>query len=111
MFWCVPCVWVHLGPFRCFMILGSKQAELLQLMQKFVPQNRVRIFATNPPDPHHLTLNSCFGVFCSVWVDLGSFRYCTKLGAKWAELVQLMQNFVPPSRFRISRNEHTQSTP
>ena len=104
-------VLVHLGPFRYFMILGSKQAELLQLMQKFVPQNRVRIFATNPPDPHHLTLNSRFGVFRSFWVDLGLFRYYTKLSAKWAELAQLMQKFVPRSRFRISRNERTRSTP
>jgi len=29
---------------------------------------------------------------------LGSFRYYTKLGAKWAELVQLMQKFMPRSR-------------
>ena len=54
---------VHLGPFRYFMILGSKQDELLQLMQKFVPQSPFRSFASNPPDPLHLALNSCFGAF------------------------------------------------
>ena len=74
-------------------------------------KSRYIFFATNPPDPQHLTINSCFGAFRSVWVDLVSFRNCTKLGAKWAELGQLMQKFVPPSRFRISRNEHTRSTP
>jgi len=28
-------------------------------------------------------------------VHLAMFRYYTKLGAKWVELVQLMQKFVP----------------
>jgi len=50
------------------------------------------LFATNALDPHHWTLNSCFVAFRKVWVHLGPFRYCTKLGAKWAVLVQLMQN-------------------
>ena len=35
-----------------------------------------------------------FFAFRKVWVHLGSFRYCTKLRAKWAELVQLMQKFM-----------------
>ena len=39
-----------------------------------------------------------FFAFRKVWVHLGSFRYCTKFGAKWAELVQLMQKFMPQSR-------------
>ena len=103
-------VWVHLGPFRCFTILGSNHAELLQLVQKFKPQSCVRIFATNPPYPRHLVLNSCFGAFHSVLVHLGLFRYCMKLGAKWAELVQLMQKFVPRSRVVFFHNKRTQST-
>jgi len=37
-------VWVHLGLFRYFMILGSKQDEQLQLMQKFVPQSPAIFF-------------------------------------------------------------------
>ena len=49
-------------------------------------------FGTNAPDPPHWTLNSCFGVFCTIWVHLIPFGYHTKLGAKWAEVVQ---NFVP----------------
>ena len=67
-------------------------------------------FATNAPDPHHWTLNSFFGAFLSVWVHLEPFRYCTKLGAKWANLVQLMQEFVPQSLIRISRNGRSRST-
>jgi len=48
-------------------------------------------FATNAPDAPHWTPNSSFDAFRSVWVHLGPFRYCMKLGAKRAEMVQLMQ--------------------
>ena len=48
----------------------------------------------NTPDPPNWTLNSCFGVFHSVWVHLAMFHYYTKLGAKRDELEQLMQKFV-----------------
>jgi len=51
----------------------------------------------NAPDPLHWILNSCFGAFHSVWVHFESFFYCRKLGAKWAELVQLLQKIVPNS--------------
>jgi len=68
-------------------------------------------FATNATDPPHWTLNTCFGVSRSIWVHMAMFHYYTKLGAKWFELVQLMQKFVPWSRIRIFRNERTQSTP
>ena len=34
---------------------------------------------------------------------MGPFRYCTKLGAKWANLVQLKQKFVPQRLVRISQ--------
>ena len=53
-----------------------------------VTKSRPELVTTNVPDPHHWTLNSCFSVFRNVWVHSGPFRYCTKLGAKWAELVQ-----------------------
>jgi hypothetical protein len=44
-------------------------------------------------------------------VHLGSFRYCTKLGAKWAELVQLMQKFMPRSHIGTFHYERTRNTP
>ena len=72
---------------------------------------RVTMSRLNVPDPHHLTLNSCFSVFRNVWVHSGPFRYCTKLGAKWDELVQLMQKFVPRSRVGTFRYERARSTP
>ena len=104
-------VWVHLGSFFNCMKLGAKRNELVQLMQKFVPRSHFGFFATNAPNLPYWTLNSCFGAFHSVWVHLGSFRNCKKLGAKRGELVQLMQKFVPRSHFRIFRNERTHSTP
>ena len=99
-------VWLHLGPFRYCMKLGVKWAELVQLMQKFKPQSCVRNFSNKS------TLSTpCFGAFHSVWVHMGPFRYCMKLGAKWVEVVQLIQKFVPRNRVRCFHNERTQSTP
>jgi hypothetical protein len=67
----------------------------------------LEFFATNAPDPHYWTLNSCFSAFLSVRVHLGPFCYCTKLAAKRAKLVQLMQKFMPEFLVRIFRNEHS----
>src|SRR6185436_16557969 len=62
----------------------------------------------NAPDPPHLTLNLCFGVFRTFWVHSGPFGCLTKLGAKRAKLVQ---KFVPRGRVGIFRNDRTRSTP
>ena len=43
-------------------------------------------------------------MFRCIWVHLGSFRNCMKLGAKHTELVQLMQKFVPRSHVVIFPN-------
>ena len=97
--------WVHSGPFGCTSKLGAKRAELVQ---KFVPQSRIGIFATNASYAPHWTLNLCFGVFATIWVHSGPFGCLTKLGAKRAELVQKL---VPRSHVRIFRNEQSRSTP
>ena len=102
------CMSYYLGAFGtvcCVTTLSSKRAKLVQ---KFVPRSRVGIFHSNTPDPPHWTLNSCFGVFRTIWVHLGPFGCLTKRGAKRAELVE---NFVPRSCVRIFRNERTRSTP
>ena len=88
-------VWVHLGSFCNYMKLDAKQGELVQLMRKFLPRSHVEIFSTNAPNPTHWTRNSCFGALHSVWMHLGSFRNCLKLGAQQCELVQLLQKYVP----------------
>ena len=93
-------VWVHLGSFRNYMKLYAKQGELAQLMRKFLPRCHVGIFCNERTQSTPLYL-------CSIFVHLGLFRNCMKLGAKRGELVQLMQKFVPRSHVVIFRNEHT----
>ena len=68
-------------------------------------------FTMNAPDSPHWNLNSCFRVFCTLWVHLGPFCCLTKLGAKRAEMVQLMQKFVPRSRVGIFRNKRSRFSP
>jgi len=65
-------------------------------------------FATNTPDPPHVTVNWHFGSFYTIWAHSGPFGCLTKLGAKRAELVQ---KFVPRSRVGFFRIERTRSTP
>ena len=65
-------------------------------------------FATNTPDWPRWDLNSCFGVFHTIWVHLVPLVCLTKLRAKWAEVVQM---FVPWSRVGIFWNERSRSTP
>jgi len=103
--------WVHSEPFFYYTKLAAKRAKLVQLMKKFVPWCLLEFFATNAPDPHHWNLNSCFGAFHSVWVHLWPFRYCPKLGAKRARLVQLMWKFVARSRDTTFHNERSRSIP
>ena len=86
------CISNYLGAFGtdcCVTTLSSKQAKLVQ---KFMPRSRVGIFRNERTHPPHWTLNSCCGVFCTIWVHLVPIGYLTKLGAKRAEVVQ---NFVP----------------
>ena len=99
-------IYVHSGPFGYHTKLGAKLGELVQ---KFVPHSRVRIFPnertrSTPLDPK-LTF---WCIFHTIWVHSGPFACLTKLGGKRAELVQ---KFVPRSCVRIFHNEHTRSTP
>ena len=62
--------------------------------------------------------NCEFRIQCGDWVRfppfgciLEQFCYCTKLGAKRAKLVQLMQKFVQRCLVRIFQNERSRSTP
>ena len=91
-----------------FVLFGCIRDCWAELVQKFVPRSRVGIFRNehtrySPFDP-----KLCFGVFPTICVHSGTFGCLTKLGAKRAELVQ---KFVPRSRFGIFRNECTRSTP
>ena len=105
MFWCVRTILVHLGLFGWLTKLGAKWAEQVQ---KFVPRSRVRFFRnqctqSTPWDPELM-------FWCVLYYldAFGPFGCLTKLNAKRAELVK---KFVPWSRVRIFRDEHTHSTP
>src|SRR6185369_8731343 len=88
-------IFVHLGPFGCLTNLGAKRTELVQnLCHEFA----LEFFATKAPDPPHWTLNSCFGAFRTILVHLEPLGCISNLGAKRAELVQVL---VPRSRVRI----------
>ena len=97
-------IWVHSGVFGCLTKLGAKWAELVQ---KFALRSRIGIFRERTRSTlldHKLTfwcVSYYLGEFGTVW-------FLTKLGAKWAELVQ---KFVPRSRVGIFRNERTRSSP
>ena len=80
-FWCISC---YLGAFgavwlpyetRCKTGRTSAKVRATKLHQNF--------FATNAPDSPHWTLNSCSGLFSTIWVHFGLFGCLTKLGAKW----------------------------
>ena len=76
---------MHSGPFGCLMKLGAKRGETSAKVR--ATKSRPIFFAMNALDPPHWTLNSCFGVFHNVWMHLGSFRNCMKLGTKQGEVV------------------------
>jgi len=105
MFGAFRTIWVHLGPFGCLTKLGAKQGELVQ---KFVPRSLVRIFRNERTRSTPLGPKLVFSAIRTILVHLGPFRCLMKFGAKRDELVQ---KFVPRSRFMIFCNERTRSTP
>ena len=59
----------------------------------------MEFFAMNAPDPPHWTLNSCFGVFRTIWVHLGPFGCHTNRSTKQDELVQKFENEIASEFF------------
>ena len=104
-------VWEHLGPFCYCTKLGANGPIWCNYSKSSCHEVASELVTTNASDAHYWTLNSCFSVFRNVSVHLGLFRYCTKLGAKWAKLVQLMQKFMPRSRVGTFRYKCTRNTP
>ena len=80
---------VHLAMFHYYMDLGAKWVELVQLMDKFVPLSRIGVFATNAPDPPHMTPNSSIDLFRTVWVHFGfvSFLHETRCKTGWTSAI------------------------
>ena len=73
MFWCS---WDH---FVC--TLNSMQMGQSGAINAKDHAANSDLFATNAPDTHHVTQNSSFVAFRNVWVQLGTFCYCTKHNA------------------------------
>ena len=88
-FWCVS---YYLGAFGTLWLPYNTQSKTGQTGAKVRATKSRCILATNTPDPAHWTLNSCFGVFCIIWVHLGQFGCVTTLTVK---RVKLVKNFVP----------------
>jgi hypothetical protein len=101
------CIW------DCFITavkLGAKRLNWCIKSKSSCDEVTSQFFATSAPKPAHMTLNSYFGAFHSVWVHLGLFRYDSKLGTKRTELVQLMQKLMPWSHIGIICNKCTRFT-
>jgi len=92
-------IWVHLGQ---FVALQHSVQNGPNLCKNSCHEVASEFFETDAPDPLQWTLNSCFGVFRTIFVHLGPFGYLTKLGVKWAEVVQ---KFVPWSYVGIFHNK------
>ena len=102
---------MHLGPFRYYKKQRSNWTELVQLTQKFVQRIRFGIFCNKGTRSIPLHPKLMFWSISYVWVHLGTFRYCMRLCANRAELVQLMQKVVQRSGVEIFRTEGTRSIP
>ena len=60
-------IWVHLGK---FVALQHSVQNGPIWCQSSCHEVASEFFVTNAPDPPHWTLNSCFGVFCTIWMHL-----------------------------------------
>jgi hypothetical protein len=102
------CIWDNFDTTRNSVQNGTKCCSCCKSSNYEVTS---KFFATNTPDPHHWTLNSCFGVFHTVLVHLAPFITAEKQGVKRVELVQLIQKFLPQCHAGTFHNKHTRSTP
>ena len=106
MFWCIS---DYLGPFGTVWLPCETRYKTGQTSAKVRATKSSRIFfAMNASNPPYWNLNSCFGAFRTVLVHLRPFGCLAKAGAKHSELVQ---KFVPRSRFKVYHDKRTRSTP
>src|SRR6185369_13299287 len=103
--------WVHLEPFHYCTKLCAKWANLVQLMQEFVPQSLFRISRNGRSRSTQLGPKLMFSCVLFRLGAFGTIMLLHKLDAKRAKLVQLMPKFVPRCLIRNFCNEHSRSTP
>ena len=77
---------MHLGPFGCLTELGAKRAELVQ---KFVPRNRIRIFRNKrtrstllDPKVTFWCVSNYLGAFGTVWLSYETRSKTNRTSAK-----------------------------
>ena len=116
--WTNPPRWTKNSCFNAFLVFGCiwNHFLLLEIRREMGQTGAInakvratKVCATKLGPPCW-TLNACFVAFNSVWVHLGMFCYDIKLGAKWAKLVQLMQQYVPQSHLGIFCNKRIRSS-
>ena len=96
-FWCIRTIWGHSRLFGCLTKLGAKRPELVQ---KFVPRSRVKIFHNkrtqfSPLDPK-LTfwcVSYYLGAFGTVWFPYET-RCNTCLSSAKVRVTKSRQNFL-----------------
>ena len=104
-FWCVS---YYLGAFGTLWLSYETRCKMGRPSAKVRARSRVGMFRNVHTRSTHWTINWRFDALGNIWVHSGPFGCLTKLGIKWAELVQ---KFVPRSRVGIFHKEHTLSTP
>ena len=110
-FWCVS---FRLGAFGTVSLLHEtrcKWANLVQLMQEFVPHSLVRISRNRHSRSTQLDPKLLFSCVSFRLGAFGTIILLHKLDAKCAKLVQLMRKFVPRCVVRNFRNKRSRSTP
>ena len=89
-------IWVHWGPFGCLTKVGAKRAELVQ---KFVPRSRIRIFRNECTRSTLLDRKLTFwcvsyylGAFGTVWLPYET-RFKTGRTSAKVRATKLRRNF------------------
>src|SRR6185503_7540499 len=78
-------IWVHLG---LFVALQHSVQNGPNWCKSSCHEVVSEFFATNAPDPPYWTLNSCFGVFRTIWMHLGQFvalQHSVQNGPNWCK--------------------------
>ena len=96
------CVWYYLDAFGTIWLPYKTRCKTGRTSAKFVKRSRIGFFRNERTQSTPLDPKLTFWCVSTIWVHSGLFGCLTKLGAKWAELVQ---KFVPRSRVGIFCNE------
>ena len=97
----------YLGAFGTVWLPYETRCKTGRTSVKVRARSGVGIFRNERTRSTPLDRKLIFVVFRTIWVHSGPFGCLTKLGAKWAKLVQ---KFVPQSRIGVFHNERNQST-